>query len=313
MAVTNFDIDLLRAFLTVYEEGSFTKASEKLLRTQSAVSLQIRRLENLVGKQLIVRDARKLRLTVDGQQLQRYAKLMVRLNDRAMQHICAPSGAAAITIGIPDDYVSTFMPVLTRLIEEHAPGSPIDIVCHTSPYLRSMFDAGDLDIIVVTEPINPGNPAAVLVDDLCWVRAPESGPSSQGILPLALFPDGCLFRSSVLAALKENGIEYRIVKSSLNFLVLKAALFEGAMSVLARHTITEDLEIIGKGLPALPRVQVAFYSNLPYAAAVQEKLAALMETIRCSRSETVRPTIGSIALSRDSSSKIEVGHQPTAG
>lgn len=273
MAVTNFDIDLLRAFLTVYEEGSFTRASEKLFRTQSAVSLQIRRLEELVGRQLIERDARKLRLTVYGQELQRYAKLMVRLNDRAIQRITAADGRRMITIGIPDDYVPTTMPLLTKIIEEYFPGSPVAIVCNVSPRLRSMFDAGELDIVIVTEREEADGDHGILVDELHWVKAPHLPVNLSEPLPLAFFPDGCLFRQEGIAALRAAQRDFRIVKSSLNFLVLKGALFEGAICVLAKHSITDDLEIISSELPRLPRIRVAFYSRLPYAAEFQRWLS----------------------------------------
>lgn len=273
MKVMNFDIDLLRAFLTVYEEGSFTRASEKLFRTQSAVSLQIRRLEELIGKQLIERDARKLQLTIHGKELQRYAKIMVRLNDRAMQKIYVADSSRQITIGIPDDYVATTMPLLTKIVEEYFPGSSVNIVCNVSPKLRTMFDTRQLDVAILTERVDIDSRHGILEDDLVWVRAPVVPIDPAKPLSLALFPDGCLFRREGITALQTAKRDYRIVKSSLNFLVLKGALSEGAITILASHTVTEDLETISHTLPRLPRIRIAFYSRLPHETDFRARLA----------------------------------------
>jgi DNA-binding transcriptional LysR family regulator len=278
MPLTDLDMDLLRTFVTVYETGSFTRASEKLFRTQSAVSLRIRRLEDLVGKRLIERGHHDLKLTRHGFELYRYAKLMIKLNDRALLRIGEGDQKKAISIGLPESFVSTLLPPLLEAVESLFPNSSISIVCDVSAKLRTMFRDGDIDIVVLAEPADPNSGATIFIDDLRWVCAPGTRFDRRDVLPMVLFPEGCLFRESGLAALQSANHPFEVVKSSPSFLVIQTAVLHRAVTVFAAHTISPVLEAADGDLPSLPQISVALYSNLEHAkelrTLLRENLAA---------------------------------------
>jgi DNA-binding transcriptional LysR family regulator len=272
MGVTDLDIDLLRAFVTVNETGSFTRASEKLHRTQSAVSLRIRRLEDLVGKQLIERGHNDLKLTPHGLELERYARLMLRLNDRALLKIGEADRRKSVSIGVPESFVPTLLPPLWQAVESFFPNSVVTVVCDVSAKLKTMFRDGDIDMAIVAERPDPKRSTTIFIDDLRWVRAPETRFDLRTALPLALCPEGCFLRESGIAALQSANLPFRIVESTRNFLVLKTAVLRGAVTVLAQHTISNDLEVVACDLPSLPQLHVAFYSGLQHAEAIRTLL-----------------------------------------
>jgi DNA-binding transcriptional LysR family regulator len=282
MHLTDLDMDLLRAFVTVYETRSFTRASEKLFRTQSAVSLRIRRLEDLVGKRLIERGHHDLKLTAHGLELYRYAKLMLRLNDRAVLRICDADRKRDISIGLPESFAPTLLPPLWQAVERFFPNSPVSIVCDVSAKLRTMFRDGDVDIAILAEPPDPENSATIFIDDLRWVCAPGTRFDQHDVLPMVLFPEGCLFRESGLAALQSANLHFQIVTSSRNFRVIETAVLHRAVTIFAEHTIPHDLEVAVGDLPSLPQIGVAFYCSLEHANEIQtmlrEKLAAYSAT-----------------------------------
>ena len=146
----NLDTDLLRAFITIADEQSFTRAADLLGRTQSAVSMQIKRLEDVLQVRLFDRDGRRIRVTPEGQALMGYARRMLRLNDEAINHFLEPELSGPVRIGSPDDYASYLLPRVLGAFAQSHPGIEIDVTCDNSTDLLPLVQRGDLDLALLS-------------------------------------------------------------------------------------------------------------------------------------------------------------------
>ena len=144
------DIDQLHTFIAIVDTGSFTKAAERVFKTQSAVSMQMRRLEERIGKQLFAKDGRGNRLTAEGEKLMNYARRIIRLNNEAIAAFDDNRLEGTLRIGTPDDYADRYMPeIIGRFAKTH-PNVELYIVCEPSVSLAEKMARGELDIALVT-------------------------------------------------------------------------------------------------------------------------------------------------------------------
>ncbi len=213
------DIDQLHTFIAIVDTGSFTKAADRVFKTQSAVSMQMRRLEERLGKQLFAKDGRGNRLTAEGEKLMHYARRIIRLNNEAVAAFDDNRLEGTLRIGTPDDYADRYMPeIIGRFAKTH-PNVELYIVCEPSISLAEKMARGELDIALVTH--NPRTRVSDIVrtEPLCWVtsqtihcvtmrpcRLPSGDATATGgSLPARLsMPTGATIRSSSPAGLHRD-------------------------------------------------------------------------------------------------------------
>jgi DNA-binding transcriptional LysR family regulator len=257
--LVNIDIDLLRTLLVVAKTGSFTGAGERLLRTQSAISLQIKRLEDLVGRTLVERGkGRELRLTIDGERVRGYAQQILDLNDALVRETASWEKTVSIRLGAPDDYANLLLPNVIKAFAARNRGLEFQIVSDLSVELGKMVESGVLDIAFVTR--SPGGAGVTALNEpLDWVASPGLALRADEPVPLAMFPQGCSVRESAIQALDAASLRWRIAYSSSQFEPLRAAIAGGeAIGVLPRRAVGSDLCAIGReqGLPRLGCVEI---------------------------------------------------------
>jgi DNA-binding transcriptional LysR family regulator len=257
------DPDLLRAFVLIAEGGSFTRAAERVGRTQSAVSMQIRRLEEMLGQPLLVRTPRGVQPTPQGMWLLDRARTLLALNDEIVGNFRSPPMVGTVRLGTPDDYALQWLPaILARFAEAH-PAVELDVTCMNSDVLAEQIEEGRLDLTLISEGQEPrGFPAQrVWRGPLRWVGSPTHGLHKRDPLPLALSrPDNsCVWRNTALDALRQEKRAARVTYNSATqtgcFTVALAGL---ALTVSTPCTLPQGLAWLGEaeGLPPLPEMGI---------------------------------------------------------
>ena len=269
------DPDLLRTFIAIAETGSFTRAAGEVHKTQSAVSMQMRRLEDVVRKPLFVRDGRTSRLTADGEHLLDYARRLVNLNKEAMQAFCKPELAGLVRLGTPDDYADRILPeILARFSRTH-PMIQVGVECLGSDVLVGRVEEGRLDLAVVT--CNEDVRARVLrTERLVWVTSARHDVHRASPVPLAMSHHGCAWRRTALEALAAGGRAHRIAYASANSLAVAAAVLEGlAVAALPAINIRPGMRVLGgrDGFPDLGWFDIGLIRSPRQKAGVTQALA----------------------------------------
>jgi DNA-binding transcriptional LysR family regulator len=251
--------ELLKSFVAIAETGSFTDAASRVHRTQSAVSMQMRRLEASVGRRLFAKAGRGVELSPDGELLLAHARRLLTVHREVLAAFDGEGLDGRVRIGAPDDYASTFLPpILARFATTH-PRVEVEVVCETSARLVEGIGAETLDLALVTQ--GSGETAGVVLhrEPLVWVGSPAHPVHELESIPLALFHSGCLFRQAALAALAAHGRNGRIAYTSVSVAGVCAAISAGlAIGVLCRSAVPPGLRILGEreGLPELPQTTV---------------------------------------------------------
>jgi len=203
----NLDISTLRTFITVVDMAGVTRAANKLHLTQSAVSMQLKRLEDLVGMSLLVRDTSGMRATTEGEQLLSYAKRLVELNDEALGRLLQRNDGGEVRFGVPNDIVEPHIPQILKQFVQTYPRASVRLFCKHTAKLQERFRAGKLDVIITTE-LDTGTGCRQLLErDLVWTGASHGRAWRQDPLPLA-FTRICVFRKPAIAALDAAGISW---------------------------------------------------------------------------------------------------------
>lgn len=273
-----FDLDLLKSFVAVIEAGNLSAAAPVLGRSQSAVSMQMQRLEQMVGKALLMRSPRRVTLTADGERLLAYARRLLRLSDEAFASVATPGEAGTVRLGVPDDYAAFLLPpVLTRFAADH-PLVAIELVCEPSVRLNRLIEMGQIDLAIVTR--TPEQAFAVLRDEPCvWVASQRQATWDKDPLPIALFEDGCAAHLNVVEALEAANRPFRRAYSSSSLFGLLAAVQAGlAIAGLARCSVPPSLEIIGEheGLPPLRSLEICMLQNTASTSGATRRLASFL-------------------------------------
>jgi len=253
------DPDLLRAFVLIAEGGSFTRAADRVGRTQSAVSMQMRRLEEVLGQPLLVRTPKGVQTTPQGAWLLDRARALLALNDEIVGNFRAPTMVGTVRLGTPDDYALNWLPeILARYAEAH-PAVELDVTCLNSNVLAECFREGKLDMTLLTEGHELPGAAAQRIwrGPLRWVGSPRHGLHRRDPLPLAMsLPNSaCPWRAAAMVALRQAGKSAHVTYNSATqtgcFTVALAGL---ALTVSTPTTLPQGLAWLGEaeGLPALP-------------------------------------------------------------
>ena len=248
----NLDIDLLKTFLAIADTGSFTRAAERVNKTQSAVSMQMKRLEELLGRPLFARDGRASRFTPDGDRLIEYARRMATINDEAVAAFTKPELTGTLRFGTPDDYADHILPeILARFARTH-PLVTVDVECLSSTELFERTRRGEIDLALVTFGCDIITDLPVRREALVWVTSPRHNVHLLDILPVA--SPHCEWRKAVLNALDSQQRKYRIAYSSSNSNAISAAVTTGlAVGAVPEMCVRPGMRVLGErdGFPPL--------------------------------------------------------------
>ncbi|WP_213881087.1 LysR substrate-binding domain-containing protein [Pseudomonas sp. dw_358] len=254
-----FDLDLLAMFVAVADGGSFVRGAEQVHRSQSAVSMQIKALEGLVGKALFVRNTRNLALTAEGQTLLGYARRLLQLRDEAWGAVVHPQVTGRVAIGVPDDYAATLLPPVLRRFSASYPGVDIEVVGLPSAALVPLLRNNRLDLACMTR--IPGVTGEFVRNEpMIWAGSPNSRQiCRERPLPIAVFGEGSVSRTHAIRALQSAGIAYRMSYESPSLMGLLSMVDAGlAVAPLARCAVPERLIHLdaGEGLPAVQSLEI---------------------------------------------------------
>lgn len=251
------DVDILRSFVAIVESGSFAKAAELVGRTPSAVSMQMKRLEDLLGKSVLERGPRHMRLTATGETLLSYARRMLELNRSALDTILRPDMAGRLCLGLPDDYGDTVLPKVLKTFAESHPGVVVDVVMKQSAELRPMFRSGQLDLVLLSCDDLPGEETEgeVLINEpLVWIGAYGGTVHLRDPLPISMWEEGCVWRNRAVEALQSAGRDYRVAYLCAHTSGQRAAVKAGiAVAPVSRAFAGEGVRILTEedGMPSL--------------------------------------------------------------
>jgi len=284
--VRNLDITTLRSFVAVADNGGVTRAAGFLHLTQSAVSMQLKRLEELLGLDLLDRSGRGIALTPAGEQMLAYARRMVALNDEVMGRLTDQAFEGEVVLGIPHDVVYPVVPRVLKQFNALFPRVNVNLVTSNTKQLKAEFERGAYDLIVTTE--TGGSHGAETIHDmpLRWVGAP--GGSAWRQQPLRLgFCRSCIFRRVATEALDAAGIQWEMAVDSESDRTVEATVSADlAVGVLLEGTQPAHQELIDEGavLPVLPVQQINLYGadkvRVPYVSDLADLLRTGFAALR---------------------------------
>lgn len=274
--------DLLRTFVLVADEGGFTRAGERLGRSQPAVSLQMKRLEELVGVPLLWREGRGLRPTAAGETLLDYARRILALNREAIARMAQPALAGSIRLGVPNEFASSFLPEILGKFAEAHPNVTLEVTCDLSTNLLNRRERGELDVAFALHaddtPLAAGEG---WTEPLVWVTSPRHDRHVRTPIPLVVAPEGCVYRARILEHLERADVPWRVAYTCASFGGIRAGVLAGlGVTVLARSIVPEGMHVVSRNhcLPALPPVQVRLHYDHDGAPETINALVAHMST-----------------------------------
>jgi DNA-binding transcriptional LysR family regulator len=270
------DLDQLKTFVAIAETGSFTRAADVVHKTQSAVSMQMRRLEERVGKPIFARDGRQSRLSEDGERLLAYARRLLRLNEETLDAFGEAELMGRVRLGTPDDYAERFLPeILARFARSH-PRAEVTVVCAPTSMLVETMNAGELDVAIITHVREEGPAEVIRREPLLWVTSQRHATHECDPLPVALGRPNCCWRRVALEALEAADRRHRLLYVSWNSTAVAAAVLAGlAVSVLPESALRPGMRVLGEhdGFPALPPVEIGLLRARAQPSPVVEALA----------------------------------------
>jgi DNA-binding transcriptional LysR family regulator len=265
--ITNLPTDLLRTFISVVELGGHSKAGALLGRSQPAISLQIRRLEDLVRAPLLTQEGRVIQPTPAGEALLSFAREMVRINDEAVGYFYRSDMSGVLRIGLPTDYAVSFLQnTLTAFIQEH-PEVELEIHCDLSRELHNLLRAETLDIIVATMP-TPRMPylSRAWMEQPIWAAADDFSVAPDRALPLGAHLEGCDYRSRMIGALDSIERRWRIVYTGPGISGLQNAVLNGlCVTALTQATLLPGMRQLteDEGFPRLEPLRIGLFYKHP--------------------------------------------------
>lgn len=264
------DLELLRTLVCVVDEGSFTRAAGRVHRTQSTVSQQVRKLEQTVGRTLLLRDraGNQVQATGDGELMLAYARKLLAMADEAELALATPRRARAIRLGIPEDFdVARLTALLAGFAASH-PDIRLETGSGMSMELKARLGAGELDLALIKREPGEGPCLAAWPEQLAWVGDERL---LQGVepLPLVLFPHGCIYRKRMIYALESAGRSWRVAYHSQSLAGVQAAVAAGlGISLLPAFACLPEHGVLGpeSGLAPAPRTELAIVGGAGAAA-----------------------------------------------
>jgi len=287
VALRDLQIDWLHCLVAVVDAGSLSAATVQLHRSQSAVSMQLKKLEDAVGHRLLERGARRLELTEQGRTLLGYARRMLDLQAEAQAALQPAVLSGRVRLGVPDDYAATYLtPVLRRFAPRHS-GVEIELNCEQSTALIPRVERGELDLALISRD-HARRGRLLFHEPMVWVGSPLLELWRRDPLPIAVYEDISLARRGAIHALALQGRRYKVVYHSSSLAGQLAAVESGlAVAALTQCSAPAQLQVLGReqGLGPLAPMQVAAYRSKASRgnAAVDELERLLVQTLRMAR------------------------------
>lgn len=272
------DLELLKTLVCVVDERSFTRAGERVHRTQSTVSQQIRKLEQTVGRDLLLRDrgGNSVTPTEHGELLAHYARRLLALSQEAEDALTSPTEIAPVRVGVPEDFDAKRMAALLAGFAVARPGARLETVSGMSIDLRRKVDEGEVDIALVKREPGSGEALCTWAESLVWVKGKGLRLGDEPV-PLALFPQGCIYRQRAIRSLDKARRRWRVAFGSHSLTGIQAAVASGlgisvlpTTAVLPSHRVCTDL-------PGLPPTELALVTAGGTLNAVQLALVKYLQ------------------------------------
>ena len=276
MRIPDLDLDLLRGFVAVAERGGFTAAGIALGLTQSAVSLKVKRLEDVLGKPVFTRGGRTVALTREGETLLAYARRMLALNDEAVRRLVAPPVTGKLRLGVADHFIPRNLAPMLAGFARAYPELRLEVEVGRSHELRAEQEQGRHDLVLGKRRDGETVGRLIFTEDIVWVAGPGFVAAPDRPLPLSMLPRGCMFRERALAALGRANIAHEIVFTSTSLLGVAAAAQAGfALTVLGRQGLLPGVGVM-PGLPELGTAQMCIFGDETRQSPVIEALIGFL-------------------------------------
>ena len=272
----NLDVEQLKTFLAIADTGSFTRAAEDVNKTQSAVSMQMKRLEEQLGRPLFAKDGRGVRFTADGDRLVEYARRIVAISDEAVSAFTRPDITGTVRFGTPDDYAENFLPeILARFSRTH-PLVTVDVECVSSQVLKERIAHGELDLAIVSTGGATPSGEVIRREPLVWATSSRHNTHLLETLPVAVANMGCAWRRLTEEALVKMNRKYRIAYTSPNSAAINAAVLKGlAVGAMPEMCLRSGLRLLGEdeGFPQLGHFDIGIIRKAGRSVPAVEALA----------------------------------------
>jgi DNA-binding transcriptional LysR family regulator len=285
------DLDLLRSFVSVVDTGGFTRAGERVHRTQSTVSQQIRRLEEALGYPLLHRNGKRATPTEQGERLVSYARRLLALEQEARDVIARPASEGVVRLGIPEDFAAYRLTELLSDFARSRPGLRLDVRCGMSVNARRALERGELDLALFKRDAGESGGVGAWPERLHWVTSRKHPIDfRRDPLPLVMNEQGCLYRARMIHTLEAAGRAWHMAYTSPNLSGIQAAVSAGlGVSILPEVAILPDHRALRRkdGFPAITNTEVALVAA-PNPSPVTRRLAEILREF-CSTLDARRP------------------------
>ncbi|AMN45249.1 LysR family transcriptional regulator [Rhodoplanes sp. Z2-YC6860] len=282
------DLELLRSFVSVVDAGGFTRAGERVHRTQSTVSQQIRRLEETVGQPLLHRNGKQVSLTEQGERLLSYARRILALEQEAREVVSKPASEGVLRLGMPEDFAVYRLAELLSDFTRSRPGLRLDVRCGLSVDLRRALERGELDLAMFKRDAGSSSAMAASVikswpEHLHWITSKAHPVDfNRDPLPLAMSEPGCLYRRRMIHAAESAGRSWHVAYTSPNLPGIQAAVSAGlGVSILPELAILPEHRMLTTkdGFPPITDTEVALIAA-PGATPATRRLAEVLAEFR---------------------------------
>jgi DNA-binding transcriptional LysR family regulator len=278
----HLDIDLLRTFTVIAETRALSRTADRVGRTQAAISMQVKRLEEIVNQPLLVRTGRGVILTAQGERLLVHAQKILRIHDEAMADLSGTGLSGTIRFGCPDDYAAVFLPHLLRGFASLHPQVLVEVFCASTPRLLERLKDHALDLALISLPGNETGENIIRREPLVWVGCIGTSAASMEPLQLALSDSDTLDHQAARECLERAGKRYRVAYASGSVAGLTAMVRSGqAIAVLTQTAVPGDLQILPMNdtLPPLPSVGMALRIDNDQPPVLIEAFATHVRTV----------------------------------
>jgi len=270
------DLELLRSFVSVVDAGGFTRAGERVHRTQSTVSQQIRRLEEDLGQTLLNRNGKDVSVTEPGERLLSYARRLLALAEEARDVVQQPGHEGAVRLGLPEDFAAYRLPRLLGAFSRSHPSLRLDVRSDQSLYLKRELERGELDLALLKRDASEKGGIASWPERVHWVTSKHHARDLRnGSLPLIGFPGGCLYRAPAIHALESAGRAWHMAYTSSSLAGIQAAVAAGmGLSILSEMAIQSDHRVLNArdGFAPIDKTELALLAS-PEASPATLRLA----------------------------------------
>ena len=287
MDVEMLDLELLRSFVSVVDAGGFTRAGERVHRTQSTVSQQIRRLEEDIGQTLLNRNGKDVSLTEPGERLLSYARRLLALAEEARDVVTQPGHEGAVRLGLPEDFAAYRLTKLLGAFARSHPNLRLDVRTDQSLYLNRQLERGELDLALLKRDASEKGGIASWPERVHWVTSKHHPRDFRnGSLPLIGFPGGCLYRARAIHALESAGRAWHMAYTSSSLAGIQAAVAAGmGLSILSEMAIQTDHRVLTarEGFSPIDKTELALLATpeaSPATLRLADKLAEFCDTVQ---------------------------------